>query len=249
MSVLKKLALLGMIWTLGFSNISFADETLDVSEDVMEISTNNDNMENLTSNEISNIWVSDVNSIDMSNFDYSWSSEMSSYSRMMQIVAVFMWGFFFLMILFIVIPTMIWMFIISRKMGYKHSWLAFIPVANIYTFFKIAGKKAWFVITYLLVLITYFVLSYFSDTSMIYTILFIISALFLTIMWIMLVHSISKRCGYWVGLTIWLVFLPWIFLIIAWVKYKWIVGQVSEVEMKEEVKEIENIETEENIAE
>jgi hypothetical protein len=67
------------------------------------------------------------------------------------------------------------LFVLNQKLGENHAWLAWVPVVNIYSFVKAAGKSGWWV----LFLIIGFIL-------------FVIPGV---VMYIYLCHCISKRVG------------------------------------------------------
>lgn len=100
-------------------------------------------------------------------------------------MGVLVW--FLLILLFLLLPV-IAMWIIFKKAG-KPGILAIIPLFNLYTFIKIAGKSGWWI---LLLLIPF------------------VNIIFL----ILILNGISTNFGKSSAFTVGLVFLPFIFLMI-----------------------------------
>lgn len=82
---------------------------------------------------------------------------------------------FFIMIFIPYLMKAYGLFVLNNKLGEKHAWLAWVPVINIYSFVKAAGKSGWWV----LFLIIGFIL-------------FVLPGV---VMYIYLCHCISKRVG------------------------------------------------------
>lgn len=85
---------------------------------------------------------------------------------------------------------------LSKKMGIENSWFAFVPVLNVFNFAQIAGRPMW---EWILMLIP-----------------------FVNLFWIIFAfHNISKRTGYGILMTIWLIFLYIIIFPILAFSYQW----------------------------
>ena len=89
-----------------------------------------------------------------------------------------------------------WLYLINKKLWEEYPWIAFIPVIQIYSFVKAAGKEPIWILWIIL-----------------WTLLFVIPWL---IICIMLTHEISKRCWRWAWTTILFILFPYIMFPIVW---------------------------------
>lgn len=106
------------------------------------------------------------------------------------------------------------LFLINKKLGEKHAWLSFVPLLQIYNYFT-ASKKS--VLHYLVLPI----LAIIVWTILIiptFGISIIVAYIYMIVMWILLLHAISKRCGRWAWTTVGFIFVPFIMLPVVWVK-------------------------------
>ena len=99
-----------------------------------------------------------------------------------------------------------WLYMISKKVWEKYSWLAFIPVLQIYTYIKVSQKSPFKIFVFpLIALLIGSVLAFFTAW-----ISFILAFIYFFIMLISLYHWISQRCWRWAWSTLWLVLVPFI---------------------------------------
>lgn len=112
-----------------------------------------------------------------------------------------------------------WLYLINKKLWEKYAWLSFFPIIQIYNYIT-ASKKSFF-LYFILPFITCGLWVYFAIKS--FNPLFLVTFIHFDIMWMLLMHSISKRCGRWVWTTIGFLLIPFIMLPVVWLKlkYKW----------------------------
>lgn len=100
------------------------------------------------------------------------------------------------------------LYLINKKLGEKHPWLAFIPLIQVWTYFTASQKS--FLKYFVYPLIAIFV----GLIASIFT--FWISMLLATVYflycWIVVLHGISKRTGRWAWSTVGLFFVSFIML-------------------------------------
>ena len=100
------------------------------------------------------------------------------------------------------------LFLINKKLGEKHAWLSFVPLLQIYNYFT-ASKKS--VLHYLVLPIVAIIV---GSALMLPTfgISLAIAYIYALVMWIILLHAISKRCGRGAWTTVGFIFVPFIMM-------------------------------------
>ena len=106
------------------------------------------------------------------------------------------------------------LFLINKKLGEKHAWLSFVPLLQIYNYFT-ASKKS--VLHYLVLPIVAVIVGGILAIPT-FGISAVVAYVYALVMWIILLHAISKRCGRWAWTTVGLIFIPFIMLPVVWVK-------------------------------
>lgn len=130
------------------------------------------------------------------------------------------------------IASAIWLYKLSKKLWDKHSWLAFIPLIQIYTYIKTAWYNFW---KGLIMLVLYGILSIFltgialvgiapllkvfatSGSTVSIIIVFLMSTLFITLLMILvatffLYAGMARRAGQSWGTAILMALFPWCML-------------------------------------
>ncbi len=152
------------------------------------------------------------NSVDVTTTQVQIEGFDSQLLEMAQNIIVFVNSFWLLFFIF----TAIWLFLINKKLWEKYPWLSFVPIIQIYNYLTAANKSfVNFVVFPVLALIIGFFLSFFT-----FWLSLLIASIYAFVMWVILVHSISKRTGYWVWATIWFIFVPFIMYPIVGYKMK-----------------------------
>ena len=101
---------------------------------------------------------------------------------------IFMWiGWLIPLVLFVFYAYC--QYLLSKKLNVENSWMAFIPLLNIYNLFQIAQVSLWWIVWLFIPLVN------------------IVVGIVLAIK---INHGISTRTGHGVGWTIWLIFLNFI---------------------------------------
>lgn len=177
-----------------------------------------------------------MSDLDMNNVDFSWMEDMYYWSwdnvlfwsmdswlaSIIVLIIIFLYIFSF--IAYILQST--WLFLINKKLWEKLPWLAFIPVIQIYSFFT-ASKKS--VLHYgVLPILSLFVAAFlmwilsilWKTWLIIWSILLILSYIYLLVQLIRIIHGISVRCGRWVWTTLLFIFFPYIMYLYVWIKMK-----------------------------
>jgi len=89
-----------------------------------------------------------------------------------------------------------WLWKINKKLWEPHAWLSWIPLVNVYSYVRAAGKPniwiLWLILWWVAIII-----------PIIWFIIFLV-------LYIHILHSISKRCGRWAWTTVWFLFIPFI---------------------------------------
>jgi len=85
---------------------------------------------------------------------------------------------------------------INKKLWEPYAWLSWIPLVNIYSYVRAAGKANIWILWAILATIAI-------------AIPFIWIFIFLFV-YISILHAISKRCGRWAWTTVWFLFIPFI---------------------------------------
>lgn len=106
------------------------------------------------------------------------------------------------------------LFMISKKLWEKHSWLSFVPILQLYNYFAVSKRSVAQTLVYpIIALIIWGILAIFT-----FWISLIIAVIYLLVMVIKLYHAISVRCWRWAWTTVWFLFVPFIMFPIVWKK-------------------------------
>ena len=117
-------------------------------------------------------------------------------------------GFIILYVALLVFSIICW-WLVFRKAG-QPGWAILIPVYNLLVMLRVAGKPWWWILFFLVALLAWI------------PILGQILMLGLLVVFILIMHGISKSFGQGAGFTVGLVLLNIIFVaILAFGKYKW----------------------------
>lgn len=106
------------------------------------------------------------------------------------------------------------LFLINKKLGEKHAWLSFVPLLQIYNYLT-ASKKTfvpYILLPFIAIIIGTLIAVFTFGISM------ILAYLYAFIMAIILLHSISKRCGRGWWTTVGFIFIPFIMMPVVWMK-------------------------------
>lgn len=115
--------------------------------------------------------------------------------------------------------TAYWLFSINKKLWEKYAWLAFIPLANIYSFMKASWKPMIWILW--IVLLYVWVIASTALMVFVWPIIWIVTlAIFITIivMVVKILHWISVRCWRWAWTTVGFMFISFIMLPYVWYK-------------------------------
>lgn len=106
------------------------------------------------------------------------------------------------------------LYLINKKLWEKHPWLSFVPLLQIYNYFT-ASKKSFlhYFVFPVIAIILWSLLAFFT-----FAISLIVAYVYMMIMWILLLHAISQRCGRWAWTTVGFVFIPFIMFPVVGVK-------------------------------
>jgi len=105
---------------------------------------------------------------------------------------------------------------INKKLWNENSWLSFIPVIQIYMYFK-AGNNSF--LSYLLYPILFLLISFVLAIPT-FWLSVLIAILYLVYCIVKNLHSISKNTGHWALMTLWIIFFPYIVLPYIWYTMK-----------------------------
>jgi hypothetical protein len=93
-----------------------------------------------------------------------------------------------------------WLYMINKKLWEKYAWLSWVPIVNMYSTVKAGWKNGIWVL---------------------YVILWFIALIIpWLVLWIIVLHWISKRTGRTWWSTLWLIFVPFIMLPVIGYKLK-----------------------------
>lgn len=106
------------------------------------------------------------------------------------------------------------LYLINKKLGEKHAWLSFVPLIQIYNYFT-ASKKS---VLHYLVLPIIAIIVWAILALPTFGISIAVAYIYAAIMWIILLHAISKRCGRGAWTTVGFIFIPFIMMPVVWVK-------------------------------
>lgn len=133
--------------------------------------------------------------------------------------------------------TAFWLYNINKKLWEKHSWLSWIPIINIYSYFKASWLSIWKAIKYyiiiiisILLIVLIYLIILFKMQSEILIILMMLS--FFIVIWVIIIiplmalsiinkvflYFIAKRLWKNTITTIWIIVIPFIMLPIIWYK-------------------------------
>lgn len=134
--------------------------------------------------------------------------------------------------IFIIIPYFTkayWLYLLNKKLGEKHAWLSFVPILQIYNYFTASKKSAlYYLVLPIIAMIIWFILTSFTSLK----ISMFISLIYFTIMWVKLLHAISKRTwrSWWT--TLWFLLVGFVMFPAVWTEFKW---QSQKTETKNEL--------------
>lgn len=129
------------------------------------------------------------------------------------------------------------LYMINKKLGENHPWLAFIPIVQVWTYFTAAQKSflTYFIYPFIALIVGLLVWVFTFWIS-----IFVWVGYFLYC-WIVVVHSISKRTWRWAWSTVWMIFVWFIMLPVIgyklqeWDSQKTEKPVIEPVDMKEEL--------------
>jgi hypothetical protein len=101
---------------------------------------------------------------------------------------------------------------INKKLWNENSWISFIPVLQIYMYFR-AGKNSF--LSYLVYPILFLLISFVLALPT-FWLSVLIAILYLVYCIVKNLHSISKNTGHWALTTLWILFFPYIVLPYIW---------------------------------
>ena len=137
-----------------------------------------------------------------------------------------------------------WLYMISKKLWEKYSWLAFVPILQIYNYFAISKVSIAKTLVYpIITIIIWWILAMFT-----YWISLILAFIYFFIMIVKMYSAISTRCWRWNWTTLWFLFVPFIMFPIVWSKLEnksWNNSKMHDTKKEEKVEDTES--TDDNI--
>ena len=127
----------------------------------------------------------------------------------------------------------LWLYLILQKLNEKDSWTAFIPIVNLWAFYRASGKPFFnFVLLPAISLIVWIFLTYSAYINFVFPIDFynllilafwIFCINYFIVMWIVVLYSIAERCDKWTATTIGFFLIPYIMFPVvgSTMKQKW----------------------------